>query len=533
MAEPAPAPHADTHTYPAGLERLLIVVSVVVGTLMGAIDMSIINVALPSIRASLGATLTEISWVATGYLVAVVVILPLTAWVASVIGRKRLYLVSLFVFVAASVCCGLSHSLPMLVFFRILQGLGAGLMQPIAQAVLRESFPPHEQAMAMGFFGIAILLGPAIGPTLGGWLTDNYGWPWIFYINVPIGAMAVFMASQFLHDPPYFARQRAASMDGVGIGLLVVGLAALQTVLSEGQNDEWFDSTFIVVLTVVSAAALLAFIIWEVRARNPAVDLSVMKDAGFTSGTMLGGLLGLALFGSLFLLPLFMQELLGYDALQSGWAMMPRSLVMMVGMPIAGRLYNRLGPRLMVGAGLALSAVSTFMLAGLNLDTSYVGLIVPQMWQGLAFSFIFVSLSTAALATVPRPRLTNATALYNLIRQLGGSFGIAIIATLLENRQRFAAVHLGRHLSPFNAQFAWRYQAISQGLSQLHGFPTNVANQKALALLNGMVQQQAAVMAFDYAFYLVGVLFIVALPLVLLLHAPRHLRRAPAAAAAD
>ena len=221
------------------------------------------------------------------------------------------------------------------------------------------------------------------------------------YINVPIGALAVFMASQFLHDPAYFARQRATNIDGIGIGLLVVGLASLQTVLSEGQNDDWFSSSFIFLFAVLAAAALISFVVWETRIEKPAVDLSVLKNAGFTSGAVLGGILGLALFGSLFLLPLFMQELLGYDALQSGWAMMPRSLVMMMGMPIAGRLYNRMGPRLMVGLGLALSAASTFMLGRLNLDTSYMGLVLPQVWQGLAFSFIFVSLSTAALASVP------------------------------------------------------------------------------------------------------------------------------------
>ncbi len=514
---PERAVSSDAHTYPVGVERLLVTVAIILGTLMGAIDTSIVNVALPEIRASLGVTLTEISWVATGYLVAVVVILPLTAWLASVIGRKRLYIVALFLFIGSSLFCGLSHSLSVLVFFRILQGVGAGLMQPIAMATLREVYPPHEQAKAMGLFGLAILLGPAIGPTLGGWLTDNYGWPWIFYINLPIGVLAVFMASQFLYDPPYLQRQHVSSIDAVGIGLLIIGLAALQTVLSEGQTNDWFDSTYIVALTAIAVVTLAAFTGWELRTPNPAVDLSILRNSGFTSGTLLGGLLGLALFGSLFLLPLFMQELLGYDALQSGWAMMPRSIVMMAGMPIAGRLYNRLGPRPMIGAGLLLSAISTFMLGRLNLDTSYLGLVMPQVWQGLAFSLIFVSLSTAALSTVPRPRLTNASALYNLVRQIGGSFGIAIIATMLESRQQTTAVMLGRHLNPFNPQFTQRYHMISGGLTALHGTAPAVANKQAMALLNGMVQQHAAVIAFDYSFYVVGALFIIALPLVLML----------------
>jgi DHA2 family multidrug resistance protein len=508
-------------TEPVEVNRWLVTSAIVLGTLMGAIDMSIINVALPNIRASFGVTLTEVSWVATGYLVAVVVILPLTAWLSSVVGRKNLYLAALVLFTTASFCCGLSPTLPMLLFFRVLQGVGAGMMQPIAMAVLREVFPPREQAMAMGIFGIAILLGPAIGPTLGGWLTDNYGWPWIFFINIPIGAVTLFMASQFLFDPHYLQRQRAADVDYQGIILLTVGLGAMQTVLSEGQSKDWFDSTFVVTLSAIAGIALIAFVAWELRAAKPAVDLSILANASYTSGTMLGGLLGLALFGSMFLLPLFMQGLLGYDAMQSGIAMLPRSLVMMVGMPIAGRLYNHIGPRAMIGFGLGLSAISAFQMGTFTADTSYVGLVMPQVWQGVAFSFIFVSLSTAALATIPRPRMTNATALYNLVRQLGGSFGIAIIATMLEKRQSDVAAMLGAHLNPYNPAFVERYGAIAQGLIG-RGVAPSEAGRKALALLNGLTQQQASVMAFDHAFTIIGVLFVITLPLVFLLKSKKY-----------
>jgi len=503
------------------ISRWLVTASIILGTLMGAIDMSIINVALPNIRASLGVTLTEVSWVATGYLVAVVVILPLTSWLAAVVGRKNLYLAALVVFAAASFGCGLSRTLPTLLFFRLLQGLGAGLMQPIAQAVLRESFPPAEQAMAMGIFGIAILLGPAVGPTLGGWLTDNYGWPWIFFINIPIGAVAFFMASQFLWDPPYLKRQTVRDVDYWGITLLTVGLAALQTVLSEGQSKEWFESTFVVGLTALAAVALVAFVAWELRVSKPAVDLTILSNTSYTSGTMLGGVLGLTLFGSMFLLPLFMQGLLGYDAMQSGIAMLPRSLVMMVAMPIAGRIYNRVGPRLMIGFGLALSAMAAFQMGLFTADTSLAGLIIPQAWQGLAFSFIFVSLSTAALAAVPRSRMTNATALYNLVRQLGGSFGIAALATLLENRQSLVGAILNERINAYNPAFLQRYSALSQGLF-MQGVVPSEAGQKSLALFSGMVQQQAAVMSFEYVFTVIGITFVVTLPLVFLLKSRRE-----------
>ncbi len=501
--------------------RLLVSFSIILGTLMGAIDMSIINVALPQIRSSLGVTLTEVSWVATGYLVAVVIILPLTSWLAAVIGRKNLYLLAVVIFTGASFFCGISHSLTMLLAFRLLQGLGAGLMQPIAMAVLRESFPPREQAMAMGLFGIAILLGPAIGPTLGGWLTDNYGWPWIFFINLPLGVLTFFMASAFLTDPPYLKRQKVSEVDALGIGLLTVGLGSLQTVLSEGQTKEWFASNLIIGLTVLAVAALLAFVYWELRCPRPAVDLSILSNAFFTSGTMLGGLLGLTLFGSLFLLPLFMQNLLGYDALQSGIAMLPRSLVMMAAMPIAGRLYNRMGPRIMIGFGLTLSAFAAFEMARFTADTGFAGLVLPQVWQGVAFSFIFISLSTASLVSVPRPRMTNATALYNLVRQLGGSFGIAIIATLLEKHQTFAAAHLTANLNPYNPAFTARYSAIAAGLAARGIAPTQAA-PKALALLTGLVQEQAAVLSFDYAFTLIAGLFVITLPLIFLLSSRKN-----------
>jgi len=513
--------YRNNSTEPESVNRWLITSCIILGTLMGAIDSSIVNVALPDMRASFGVTVTEISWVATGYLVAVVVILPLTAWLAAVVGRKRLYLIALVLFTVSSLLCGISHGLTMLVFFRIAQGIGAGMMQPISMAILREVFPPVEQAMAMGVFGIAILLGPAIGPTLGGWLTDTYGWPWIVFINLPIGAVAMFMVSQFITDPPYLVRQRIHEIDAVGIFLLTLGLSSLQTVLSEGQTDDWFESPFIIAFTVIAAVALIAFVFWELRNRKPAVDLTILSSPSYTSATILGGVLGLALFGSLFLLPLFMQELLGYDALQSGLAMMPRSLVMMIGMPIAGRLYNRVGPRTMVGAGLLFSGIATLMMSRFTLDTSYLGLVMPQVWQGLAFSLIFVSLSTSALALVPRPRMTNAAALYNLVRQIGGSFGIAIFATMLESRQQAVSSRLMGHLDPLNPAFVQRYQTISQALA-MRGVNPASAGQKTMALLNGLVQQQAAVMSFQYAFFLIGALFIVTLPLVLLLRSRKH-----------
>jgi DHA2 family multidrug resistance protein len=497
----------------------LVTIAVTVGTLMGALDTSIVNVALPYIRANLGVTVTEVTWISTGYIIALVIIMPLTAWLGATFGRKRVYMTCLALFTTASFFCGTARSLVMLLVFRVIQGLGAGALQPTEQAILRETFPVEKQAMAMGIYGLAVMIGPAIGPTLGGWITDNYNWPWIFYINIPIGIVGLWLVDRFVHDPPYLKAQRGtAGVDALGIGLLTVGLASLQTVLEEGESHDWFNSNLIRALALVAVTALVLFVVWELRVPKPAVDLSVLKNASFTTGTVIGGILGVSLFASLFLLPLFMQELLGYPATKSGLVLMPRSLVMLLLMPVAGALYNRLGPKLMIGSGLLIAGIAPLMMSHFTLETGGMPLFWPQVIQGLGFVLIFVALSTAALAGIERPKLTSAAGLYNLVRQLGGSFGTAIFATMLERLQQANHAVLVRHLDPYNPSFVERLQSIMQGFVA-RGIDPGQARTMALRLLEGMVEQQALVLAFERVFFVIGLLFFACLPLVLLLKA--------------
>jgi MFS transporter, DHA2 family, multidrug resistance protein len=515
MSVPAAAsPQAATDGRPP-VNRWIVTIAVTVGTLMGAIDASIVNVAVPYIRANLGATVTEITWVSTGYIISLVVIMPLTAWLGATFGRKRVYMTCLAVFITASFFCGQAHSLMMLVVFRCIQGLGAGALQPTEQAILRETFSAKEQGLAMGLYGFAVMIGPAIGPTLGGWITDNYNWPWIFYINLPIGIIGLWMVNQYVHDPPHArARRQQAGVDAVGIIALAVGLGCMQAVLEEGESKDWLNSNFIVTLSVLAVIGLSIFAWWELRrAPKPAVDLTILRNVTFTTGTLIGGILGVSLFSSLFLMPLFMQELLGYPAMTSGLVMMPRAIVMLTLLPVSGMLYNRLGPRVMIGAGLFVAGAGAIMMSRFTTDTGRAQFLMPQVTQGVGFAFIFVALSTASLMGIERARLTSATGLFNLVRQLGASVGTAIFATLLSRGQQAIHAVLVEHINPYSPAYAIRFNAIQRGF-MAKGIDAWDARLKALALFDGQVSQQAAVLSFERCFFIIGALFILCVPLV-------------------
>jgi MFS transporter, DHA2 family, multidrug resistance protein len=519
---PQPPPSSPAAGPEPEASRLLVTIAITVGAIMGALDASIVNVALPYMRANLGVTITEVTWISTGYIIALVIIMPLTAWLGMTFGRKRVYMVSLAVFTISSLFCGAARSLASLLLFRVIQGLGAGALQPTQQAILRETYPAHQQGLAMGIYGFAVMIGPAVGPTLGGWITDNYNWPWIFYINVPIGIVALWLVQQYLHDPPHARAQgQAAGLDVMGIATLAVGLGCLQTVLEEGQRLEWFSSGFVTTLTIIAVLCLVFFTYWELwRAPKPAVDLRVLGNLPFAAGTVIGGILGLSLFSSMFLLPLFMQELLGYPAMKSGLVMLPRALVMLVLLPVMGLVYNRAGPRKLVGVGLVIAGLAALAMSRFTLDTGVMQLFWPQVFQGVGFSCIFVALSTAALVAIPKPRMTSATGLYNLIRQLGGSVGTAIFASMLTSQQQAAHARLMEHLNPYSPAFSLRLQQVqsalvSRGLDQWH------AQSGALGLFQGMVSRHAAMLAFNNTFFIAGVLVFLCLPLVLLLKRPR------------
>jgi DHA2 family multidrug resistance protein len=485
------------------------------GSIMASLDSSIVNVALPNMSGTLGATIEEITWVITGYILANVIIMPITALLSSRFGRKAFYMSSVVLFTTASMACGLAPSLPVMVFFRIIQGLGGGVLITVSQAILRESFPPEEQGIAMGVYGLGVVLAPALGPTLGGWLTDNYSWPWIFYINLPIGIINLMLVARFIQDPPYLIRSKGR-IDITGLTLLIVGLGSLQLMLEEGQREDWFESAFIVRLAIVAAVGMALFIWRELATDHPAVNLRVLRNVTFSSATAIGGVLGLALNGSLFLLPLFLQNLIGFDATQSGIALMPRSLAMALLMPIAGRFYNRLGPRVLIGSGLAICAYGFWGLATLTTTVGFWDVFWPQVWQGVGFSLIFVALSTAALATIAKPMMTQATGLYNVVRQVMGSVGIAIAATqLVSSTSRYHDV-LAQSTgvwSPATMQFLKGATA-----AMIHaGADRFTAQQQALRLLDISVTRQATVLAYNHIFMLITALFILGLPLVLLL----------------
>ena len=491
--------------------------TVMTGTIMAVLDSSIVNVALPDMSGTLGVTIEQITWVVTGYILANVIIMPIIALLSSRFGRKRFYIASVITFTVASMLCGVARSLPLVVFFRILQGVGGGVLITVSQAILRETFPFEEQGMAMGIYGMGVVLAPAIGPTLGGWLVDQYSWPWIFYINVPIGVINVLLVTRFIEDPPYLIREKG-KIDFLGLGLMTLGLGALQLMLEQGETKDWFQSSFIIYLGIIAAAGLVLFVWRELVTDRPAVDLRILKNVSFTSATSLGGVLGAGLYGSLFLLPLFLQNLMGYTAMLSGLALMPRSLAMGIIMPIGGRFYNRLGPRTLVGSGLLVSAFSFWELAHLNSTIGFWDIFWPQVWQGVGFSLIFVALSTAALATIPKPKMTAATGLYNVVRQVFGSVGIAMAATeLTSGTSRYHDV-LSRNVTMY--QDATRTFLQQATAAMMHaGADSYTAARRALALLDGTVTRQAAVLAYNHVFLLITLLFIIVLPLVFLLRA--------------
>jgi MFS transporter, DHA2 family, multidrug resistance protein len=529
MTSTAPAFMAGgmTTTERKPTNKWLVTVSITFGTLMGAIDASIVNVAIPHLTGGLGVTVEQVTWVTTGFVIATVMVMPLTGFLARLFGQKRVYLISLVIFVLGSALCGMARTLPLLVAFRILQGLGAGALQPTEQAILRQTFPPQEQGMAMALFGMAVVLGPAFGPTLGGYIVDNYSWPWIFYINVPIGALSLLMVTKFVHEPPDIraamqamaARQRK-NMDWGGILMLFIGLGTMQYVLEEGNRNDWFDSNEIKLITLIAVVSLSFLVIRELSARVPAVDFSLFKDFTFFSGTMIGAVMFAMLMAVTFLLPLFMQTLLGYSATQSGLALMPRSLTMLVVMPIVGRIYNIVSPRLVVAFGILLFAYTAWMMGHYTLSTSSSGIVSALILQGVAFSCLFIPLTTIALSSIPRHRLPDATGLNSLLRQTGGSVGLAVFATLLSRFALQARDAMLHSITMDRGVVAARIAAMQRSLAT-RGMSTDAAHSVALRMLDGQMRQQAMVLSFEKLFYLSGICFLLVLPLVFFLRAPK------------
>ncbi len=517
MSVAAALPRANA---PAKTNKWLVTVSITFGTLMGAIDASIVNVALPHIRGSVGATTQEITWIATGYAIALVLVMPLTGFLGRLFGQKRIYLASLVLFLVGSVLCGTASSLTALVIFRILQGFGAGALQPTEQAILRQTFPLEEQGMAMAVFGMAVMLGPAVGPTLGGYIVDHWHWSWIFFINVPVGLLGLLMVVSFVQEDEEIrarnhklAEAQRRNVDYWGIGLMAVGLISLQYFLEEGQKNDWFASIELRVVFAVAVISLAAFVIRELTCEVPAVNLRLFKEPVFLSGTVIGGLMFSMLMANMFLLPLFMQELLGFSATQSGVSLMPRVLVMMMVTPIVGRIYNRVMPQLVMAVGVLLVALGSIDLSHLTLQSGQSEVVIPIMVQGVGFACLFVPLTTLALSRIPRHKLADATGLNSLVRQVGGAIGLSVFATLLSTHSATARTGLIQSL------VTTRPEVVQQLSERQHAFVSRgmgpaEAKMAALGLLERNVTLQASVLSFEWVFFAAGVMFLAALPLL-------------------
>lgn len=508
----APAPLQE---WRPSVNPWIIAASVMLATFMEVLDTSVANVALPHISGNLSATNEEATWVLTSYLVSNAIVLPATNWLSRYFGRKRFLITCIVIFTLASALCGAATSLSMLIFARVLQGAGGGALQPIAQSVLLESFPPEKRGQAMAVYGLGIVVAPIIGPTLGGWITDNYSWRWIFYINVPIGALAIFMANAFVEDPPYMRAQKPGRIDYIGFGLMALGLASLQLVLDMGQQEDWFESAFIFRATVVGVAAIVAFIVWELRSDEPIVNLRVLKNRNFAIGTILITVMGVVLYGSIALLPLFLQTLMGYPATASGMAVSPRGFGSILSMLIVGRLVGRVDGRWLIMFGFAVLAYSTYMLAGLNLDIAMSNVVWPNIISGCAMGFIFVPLTTMAMGTLPNEQVGNASGVYNLMRNTGGSIGIAAVTTLLARGAQVHQSAISSHLTPYDQAFQERLRQIAAAIG-MRGGGGGGAMQQALASVYGVVLRQSMLMSFIDNFRLLAFMCLLCVPAALL-----------------
>src|SRR3954471_2879523 len=439
--------HMSEHRH---INPWIIALSVMFATFMEVLDTTVVNVSLPHIAGSLSATIDEATWALTSYLVANAIILPMTGWLASRFGRKNLLLLSVSGFTLSSFLCGLAPNLGMLILFRCLQGATGGAMQPLSQAVLLEAFPPKDRGKAMGFWGLGIVVAPIFGPVLGGWLTDNYSWRWVFYINIPVGIMSLVMTRLCIFDPPYL-RQEARRVDYWGIGMLALGIGALQIVLDKGQEEDWFSSITITVLAVLAVVTLIALIIHEWTTDDPVVDLRVFKERSYAVGVFLMTMVGFVLYGSMVMLPIMLQTVFGYPPLQAGIAMAPRGIGSFCMMPIVGVMTGRFDARKLLTAGLFVGGVTLLWLSKLNLQAGYWDIFWPQLAQGAGMALLFVPLTTVAMDAIPRERMGNATSLFNLMRNIGGSIGIAITGTMLVRQQQTVTTMLGAHVTPYDA----------------------------------------------------------------------------------
>ncbi|MDE2149678.1 MAG: DHA2 family efflux MFS transporter permease subunit [Gammaproteobacteria bacterium] len=498
----------------------LIAPVVAMAAFMEVLDISIANVSLAHIAGSLSASADEASWVLTSYLVTNAIVMPMSGWLSTRFGRKRFFLGCIAGFTASSLACGFAPNLAALVLLRAIQGATGGGLQPSGQAIMSDSFPPHQRGMSMALYGIAVVFAPAIGPTLGGWITDNFSWRWVFLINVPVGVIVFSLIAALVQDPPELARAKAAlaergnRIDTIGFGFIALGLGCLQIVLDRGQEDDWLASGFIVAMASISAASLIALVFWELRQRDPMVDLWLLKNRNFAVACFLMLMLGFMLLGTTFMIPAFVQSLLGYTATDAGLVITPGGFAIMLLMPVVGRMINHVDLRLLIGIGMAISGVSLFFMAGFNLEVDYHTIMLTRVLQAAGLAFLFIPINTAAFLGVPPERSSYASALINLARNLGGSIGISVVSTLIVRRSQYHQSVLIDRANGFDPRYAHLLDGLRRAYTGSGQFLH--APREALAAVYQVVQRQAALLSYLDVFHVFGLLFLGLLPLLIL-----------------
>jgi DHA2 family multidrug resistance protein len=494
----------------------LIAVTCMLGTLMEVVDTSVANVSLPHMQGTFSASVDEITWVITSYLVANAVVLPITGWLGNYFGRRKFYLTCLGVFTLASLGSGAAPTLPFLVVMRVVQGFAGGAMVPMSQAILLEAFPPHERGKAMAMFGVGVVFGPIIGPTLGGWITDNWGWPWVFYINIPVGILGIVLGLVYITDPGHLKRPEGR-VDVLSFVFICVGLGSLEVVLNRGQRFDWFESRFISLFALASALGIALFVWRSFTAERPLVDLRVFNDRAFASGTILMFLLGFGLFGAFTMLPLFAQTMLGYTATWAGLVLSPGGIASLFAMVFVANLIGRIDTRFLVAVGALLNLFALWLLRGIDLNADFTYVMLSRLVQGFGLGFLFVPISTAAFSHLTSEKMGQATGLFNLLRNEGGSIGIAVSATVLARHAQAHHARLGEGLSVYSPAVQERLSATAHGLSAVSGLDPSSVRALSLGLLEGSLSRQAFAKAYVDVFWMLMFAFVAFLPFTLML----------------